>query len=160
MSSSFLSQAEIEKLLSRLNSAGIGGEELPAEPLLEPEAAPPGATAHKTEGKQGPARREVERVSFPELQEARTAGKNSLELFYDTPVTLVLELGSAELKVGEVLALQKNSIIKLDRLAGENMTMLVNGYPLASGEVIVINENFGFRVTSVGFPGRAKAEKG
>jgi flagellar motor switch protein FliN/FliY len=159
MTSSFLSQAEIEVLLSRLNSAGKGGEELPGEPVPEPEAALPGATAHNAEGKQGSTRREVERVSFPDLQEARTAGKNSMELFYDTPVTLVLELGTAELKVGEVLALQKNSIIKLDRLAGENVTMLVNGCPLASGEVVVINENFGFRVTAVGFPGREKAEK-
>ena len=178
MSSSFLSQAEIEQLLARLNpesgdSEGQNdgaeahkplsrGAETAPEAASVPESAAPGAEAQQAgTNKHGPAApQEAERVSFPELKEARIPGKNSLELLYDTPVTLVLELGSAELKVGEVLALQKNSVIKLDRLAGENMTLLVNGRPLASGEVVVINENFGFRVNAVGNPGREAADKG
>jgi flagellar motor switch protein FliN/FliY len=165
MSSSFLSQTEIEQLLSRLNPENTNQalpckEEAGPEPVRGPEPDTTGAAEHPTDAGGEPAQQEVELVSFPELKEGRIPGKNNLELFYDTPVTLLLELGSAELKVGEVLALQKNSIIKLDRLAGENMTLLVNGRPLASGEVVVINENFGFRVTLVGNPGRETVEKG
>jgi len=179
MSSSFLSQAEIEELLTRLNpeskgregeadeqvaqaalKGSAGGEDTSLEPSELPLPAKAETPSHSAGTGYEPAQQAVERVSFPELKEARVPGKNSLKLFYDTPVTLVLELGSAELKVGEVLSLQKNSVIKLDRLAGENMTLLVNGRPLATGEVVVINENFGFRVTAVGAPGRETAEKG
>jgi flagellar motor switch protein FliN/FliY len=176
MSSSFLSQTEIEQLLARLDhenkeTAGEGagpdehqplpcGADTAPDDASVPESAVQGAKAYQPGVKHGPAQQDVERVSFPELREARLPGKNSLELLYDTPVTLMLELGSAELKVGEVLALQKNSVIKLDRLTGENMTLLVNGRPLALGEVVVINENFGFRVTAVGDSMHATAEKG
>ncbi|MCL5981400.1 MAG: FliM/FliN family flagellar motor switch protein [Firmicutes bacterium] len=159
MTASFLSQDEIDKLLSRLNSEVTDKRQ--GEEVAKPQCSPPPVAAQTPVAPEREAPPQaMERVSFPELQEARVAGQNSLELFYDTPVTLTMELGSAEMKVREVLALQKSSVIKLDRLAGENVVLLVNGRVLASGEVVVINESFGFRVTAVGDAVRETAEKG
>lgn len=159
MTASFLSQDEIDKLLSRLNSEVTDKRQ--GEEVAKPQCSPPPVAAQTPAAPEREAPPQaMERVSFPELQEARVAGQNSLELFYDTPVTLTMELGSAEMKVREVLALQKSSVIKLDRLAGENVVLLVNGRVLASGEVVVINESFGFRVTAVGDAVRETAEKG
>lgn len=159
MTASFLSQDEIDKLLNRLNSEVTGKRQ--GEEGAKPQPSPPPVAAQTPAAPEREAPPQaMERVSFPELEEARVAGQNSLELFYDTPVTLTMELGSAEMKVREVLALQKSSVIKLDRLAGENVVLLVNGRVLASGEVVVINESFGFRVTAVGDAVRETAEKG
>jgi flagellar motor switch protein FliN/FliY len=141
MMSSFLSQHEIEKLLNRLN------QDVPTAVKQEQEAQA-GMPTVDVHAENQSASQEVDRVQFPELEPAvQDEGKHNLELFSSVPVKLSLELGSTVLTVREVLALQKNSIIKLERLAGENVALLVNGLPLATGEVVVINDNFGFRVT-------------
>jgi flagellar motor switch protein FliN/FliY len=67
----------------------------------------------------------------------------------DVPVDLAVEIGRAEMTVGETLALRPGSIIKLDRLAEEPLDLLVNGTRIARGEVVVIDEDFGLRITEV-----------
>lgn len=153
MSSSFLSQSEIEKLLSRLD------QEAASEVLAERAAWQDAVETSPARLQAGEAK-EIERVRFPELKDAKTQGRHSLQLFWDIPVTLSLELGAAEMTVREVLALQKNSVIRLNKLAGENVTLLVNGTPLATGEVVVINDNFGFRLAALSGDGaRQSGEK-
>jgi flagellar motor switch protein FliN len=72
-----------------------------------------------------------------------------LERLYDVPVELAVEIGRTRMTIRETLALGPGSIVTLDRLAGEPVDLLVNGKPIARGEVVVIDEEFGLRVTDV-----------
>jgi flagellar motor switch protein FliN/FliY len=65
------------------------------------------------------------------------------------PVKVTVEMGSAHMTVGETLELRQGLIITLDRMAGEPVDLLVNGAPIARGEVVVIDEQFGLRVTEM-----------
>lgn len=150
--SSFLTAKEIEQLVKRLS---------PEEELTENrEAGELPALTSVAELKNLPLR-EVERVEFPELQKNIVGQKcREVAFFRIVPVTLALELGAATLTVREILSLQKNSLIKLDKLAGENISLCVNGKPLAGGEVVVINDNFAFRVAHLGEKSAESGEKG
>jgi flagellar motor switch protein FliN/FliY len=75
----------------------------------------------------------------------------------DVPVELAVEIGRTRMTIGETLALGPGSIITLNRLAGEPVDLLVNGKPIARGEVVVIDEEFGLRVTEVVTGRRAPA---
>ena len=72
-----------------------------------------------------------------------------LERLHDVPVELAVEIGRTRMTIGETLALGPGSIITLNRLAGEPVDLLVNGKPIARGEVVVIDEEFGLRITEV-----------
>ncbi len=72
-----------------------------------------------------------------------------LERLYDVPVELAVEIGRTRMTIRETLALGPGSIVTLDRLAGEPVDLLVNGKPIARGEVVVLDEEFGLRVTEV-----------
>jgi len=67
----------------------------------------------------------------------------------DIPVTIGMEIGRTQLSIRNLLQLNQGSIIELDRLAGEPMDVLVNGTLVAHGEVVVVNEKFGIRLTDV-----------
>jgi flagellar motor switch protein FliN/FliY len=75
-----------------------------------------------------------------------------LERLYDVPVELAVEIGRTRMTIRETLALGPGSIVSLDRLAGDPVDLLVNGKPIARGEVVVIDEEFGLRVTEVTSP--------
>ena len=85
-------------------------------------------------------------VSGPAQPVADTA---ALERLRDVPVELAVEIGRTRMTIAETLALAPGSIVTLDRLAGEPVDLLVNGRAIARGEVVVIGEEFGFRVTQV-----------
>jgi flagellar motor switch protein FliN/FliY len=72
-----------------------------------------------------------------------------LERLYDVPVELAVEIGRTHMTIRETLALGPGSIVTLNRLSGEPVDLLVNGKPIARGEVVVIDEEFGLRVTEV-----------
>lgn len=76
------------------------------------------------------------------------------------PVDLSVEIGRARMSVGETLELREGSVVTLDRMAGEPVDLLVNGTPIARGEVVVIDEQFGLRLTQVlaAPPGSESAE--
>jgi flagellar motor switch protein FliN/FliY len=89
---------------------------------------------------------------------APEAGPVELERLRDVPVELAVEIGRTQMTIGETLALGPGSIVTLNRLAGEPVDLLVNGTPIARGEVVVIDEEFGLRITEVVAPsGRAAA---
>lgn len=75
----------------------------------------------------------------------------------DVPMELSVEIGRAHMTVGETLQLRAGSVITLERLAGEPVDLLVNGTPIARGEVVVVDEQFGLRVSEIleGEPGAA-----
>jgi flagellar motor switch protein FliN/FliY len=77
------------------------------------------------------------------------AGTPELERLYDVPVELAVEIGRTHMTIRETLTLGPGSIVTLNRLSGEPVDLLVNGKPIARGEVVVIDEEFGLRVTEV-----------
>jgi flagellar motor switch protein FliN/FliY len=95
----------------------------------------------------------VDYVPFETTTTAAAAGVAAdapeLERLYDVPVELAVEIGRTHMTIRETLALGPGSIVTLNRLAGEPVDLLVNGKPIARGEVVVIDEEFGLRVTEV-----------
>jgi flagellar motor switch protein FliN/FliY len=85
----------------------------------------------------------------PLVQTADPAITGNINLLLDVPLEVTVELGRSTKTVQEVLSLGEGSIIELDKLAGEPVDLLVNGKPIAKGEVVVIDENFGVRVTEI-----------
>jgi flagellar motor switch protein FliN/FliY len=89
-------------------------------------------------------------VKFPPLGEGIPSGASgNIGLLLDVPMTLTVELGRTRQLVKDILGLGEGSIIELDKLAGEPVDLLVNGKLIAKGEVVVIDENFGVRVTDI-----------
>jgi flagellar motor switch protein FliN/FliY len=76
-------------------------------------------------------------------------GGAGLDAILDIPVTLALELGRTQISIKNLLQLNQGSVVALDRLAGEPLDVLVNGTLVAHGEVVVVNEKFGIRLTDV-----------
>lgn len=72
-----------------------------------------------------------------------------LDIILDIPVTISMEVGSTAITIRNLLQLNQGSVIELDRLAGEPLNVLVNGTLIAHGEVVVVNEKFGIRMTDV-----------
>jgi len=73
----------------------------------------------------------------------------NLDVILDIPVTISMEIGRTQIAIRNLLQLNQGSVVELDRLAGEPMDVLVNGTLIAHGEVVVINEKFGIRLTDV-----------
>ena len=86
------------------------------------------------------------------LAGAAGAGSNvrpNIEVILDVPVTLSLEVGRAQMSVGKLLRLTQGSVVELDRNAGEPLDVLVNGALVAHGEIVIVNDKFGIRLTDV-----------
>jgi flagellar motor switch protein FliN/FliY len=83
---------------------------------------------------------------------AADSGKQDLDLILDIPVQLSVELGRTKIPIKNILQLAQGSVIELDAMAGEPMDVLVNGCLIAQGEVVVVNEKFGVRLTDIVTP--------
>ena len=90
-------------------------------------------------------------VAFEELKSDynKTTLNPELEVILDIPVTISMEVGRTSITIRNLLQLNQGSVIELDRLAGEPLDVLVNGTLIAHGEVVVVNEKFGIRMTDV-----------
>ena len=90
-------------------------------------------------------------IEFMPLQPAGEAGGEGADLrrLHDVPVELAVEIGRTRMTIGQTLELRPGSVVSLNRLAGEPVDLLINGKPIARGEVVVIDEEFGLRVTDV-----------
>ena len=77
---------------------------------------------------------------------------NDINMILDIPVQLTVELGRTRIPIKHILQLAQGSVVELDALAGEPMDVLVNGYLIAQGEVVVVNEKFGIRLTDIVTP--------
>ncbi len=73
----------------------------------------------------------------------------NMDVILDIPVTISMEIGRTHISIRNLLQLNQGSVVELDRLAGEPMDVLVNGTLVAHGEVVVVNEKFGIRLTDV-----------
>lgn len=83
---------------------------------------------------------------------AGNAAMQDIQMVLDIPVQLSVELGRTRVPIKYILQLAQGSIVELDALAGEPMDVLVNGYLIAQGEVVVVNDKFGIRLTDIVTP--------
>jgi flagellar motor switch protein FliN/FliY len=83
---------------------------------------------------------------------ATNAAGNDINMILDIPVQLTVELGRTRIPIKHILQLAQGSVVELDALAGEPMDVLVNGYLIAQGEVVVVNDKFGIRLTDIVTP--------
>lgn len=83
---------------------------------------------------------------------SQSLGDRSLDMILDIPVTMSVEIGRTKINISNLLKLNQGSVVELDRLAGEPMDVLVNGTLIAHGEIVVVNEKFGIRLTDVVTP--------
>ncbi len=91
--------------------------------------------------------------AFQELARGATAGvKNDIDMILNIPVQLTVELGRTKITIKNLLQLAQGSVVELDGLAGEPMDVLVNGCLIAQGEVVVVNDKFGIRLTDIVTP--------
>ena len=96
----------------------------------------------------------AEAAEFQELRPDNGIGSGDVKIdaILDVPVTVAMEIGRARINIRNLLQLNQGSVVELDRLAGEPMDVLVNGTLIAQGEVVVVNEKFGIRLTDIVSP--------
>jgi flagellar motor switch protein FliN/FliY len=97
----------------------------------------------------------AEAAEFAQLHDdgrASDGGNVKIDSILDVPVTIAMEIGRARINIRNLLQLNQGSVVELDRLAGEPMDVLVNGTLIAQGEVVVVNEKFGIRLTDIVSP--------
>ena len=94
------------------------------------------------------AREQAGSARSPEPTAAST-GEVNLDVILDVPVTLSMEVGRTRIPIRNLLQLNQGSVVELDRAAGEPLDVFVNGTLVAHGEVVVVNEKFGIRLTDV-----------
>ncbi|MGD8341297.1 MAG: flagellar motor switch protein FliN [Gammaproteobacteria bacterium] len=80
---------------------------------------------------------------------AADGSRPSLDIVLDVPVTVSLEVGRTTMSVGELLKLGQGAVVELDRAVGEPLDVMVNGILVARGEIVLVNETFGIRLTSI-----------
>ena len=100
-----------------------------------------------------PAAEQVAPASFTNF--SPTPGNlpgSDINMILDIPVQLTVELGRTRIPIKNILQLAQGSVVELDALAGEPMDVLVNGYLIAQGEVVVVNDKFGIRLTDIVTP--------
>ncbi len=89
-------------------------------------------------------------AKFDELTDESIPGTDvNLDVVLDIPVNLSMEIGRTKISIRNLLQLNQGSVVELERLAGEPMDVLVNGTLIARGEVVVVNEKFGIRLTDI-----------
>jgi flagellar motor switch protein FliN/FliY len=111
------------------------------------------AMAEQAESEEGEG--ENEDVQVAELDELTDDApitqeeKKKLDTILDIPVTISMEVGRSQISIRNLLQLNQGSVVELDRVAGEPLDVLVNGTLIAHGEVVVVNDKFGIRLTDV-----------
>lgn len=104
-----------------------------------------------TGAKQREGGHDYARADFQNLEADAGAslGGNGLDMILDIPVTVAVEIGRTKISISNLLKLNQGSVVELDRFAGEPMDITVNGTLVAHGEVVVVNEKFGIRLTDI-----------
>ena len=120
---------------SAVEPDGAGGTEVASEVAQPAESVAPATFANFT----------------PTGAAAGGAG-NDINMILDIPVQLTVELGRTRIPIKHILQLAQGSVVELDAMAGEPMDVLVNGYLIAQGEVVVVNDKFGIRLTDIVTP--------
>jgi flagellar motor switch protein FliN/FliY len=148
-----LSQAEVDALLKKKEAADeteesgqehaeAVKEELSASGKTEPVREEPAKAAREKVQVQKPVFAQLDDTSEPNQ-------KRNLDLIMDVPLEFSVVLGKTKKTIKDVLALGAGSVVELNKLADEPLEVYVNGKLIAHGEVVIINENFGIRITQI-----------
>lgn len=97
---------------------------------------------------------QIQSIQFSQMNTLNTSelkdeGKRNLDLVLDIPVPVSVELGHTTMLVKDILSLSQGSIVELDKIAGTPVDLLIRGKLLAQGEVVVVEENFGLKITNI-----------
>jgi flagellar motor switch protein FliN len=117
------------------------------------ESAPAAETSNEVASQVTSAADTVAPAAFANFAAApvNSAG-NDINMILDIPVQLTVELGRTRIPIKHILQLAQGSVVELEAMAGEPMDVLVNGYLIAQGEVVVVNDKFGIRLTDIVTP--------
>ena len=118
------------------------------------QSKPEGAVQAQGQGQGQLQTEQVAPVSFTNFQPGGVgmAAGNDINMILDIPVQLTVELGRTRIPIKHILQLAQGSVVELETMAGEPMDVLVNGYLIAQGEVVVVNDKFGIRLTDIVTP--------
>lgn len=116
-----------------------------ASPTVEKLAVP----QNQTPVQENPNVQKVEYTTFSNPPARSQVGQSNIDLLYDIPLEITVELGRTNLQIRKILELGPGAVIQLDKLAGEPVDILANHKLIAKGEVVVIEENFGVRITDI-----------
>jgi len=145
-----MKQSEVDELLKGIESSG------PAEDAGKADDENIGWDDVKEEmelSRAGVPKTEISEAKFTEIANAaKPAADMGLDFILDIPLTLTVELGRSRMLINELLQLGQGSVIELSKLAGEPMDIYINQRLIARGEVVVINEKFGIRLTDIVSP--------
>ena len=131
-------------------SAGSGDDDPWAEALAEQEAFESSADEAPAAATPAAAPQSAGDRVFRPLDRGKEGGApRDLEMIMDIPVKLTVELGRTKLTIKQLLELAQGSVVELDGLAGEPMDILINGYLIAQGEVVVVDDKYGIRITEI-----------
>lgn len=152
MSDPTLDQNEIDALLSGISAEEPldGGAAGAADPAPASHDAP--ADDFGMVDDFGASAPESAPASAPASSAPASSGQFSqrnIEVLLDVPLQVVAELGRTEMQIQSILDLQPGSVVELSRMAGEPINIMVNGRLVAKGEVVVVDENFGIKITSI-----------
>ena len=144
-----MEQDEIDALLQGVSSGAEGEKEGKKDEELTWDDVEEEMTLSK-----GPVpKAEVSAVSFQEIQKPDVPkGNMELDFILDIPLSLSVELGRCRMLISELLQLGQGSVVELAKLAGEPMDVFINNRLIARGEVVVVNEKFGVRLTDIVSP--------
>ncbi len=132
-----------------MSEQGVSADEDPwAEALAEQAAAEEAEPADQAQPS-APAEAAGDQVFKPLDRGADPAKARELEMIMDIPVKLKVELGRTRLTIKQLLELTQGSVVELDGLAGDPMDILINGYLIAQGEVVVVDDKYGIRITEI-----------
>lgn len=129
--------------------SGEASESGDQDAMADEWAAAMGEQADSDGDSDSAAAESVDLEEFDNIPENPALNNPELDIILDIPVTISMEVGSTAITIRNLLQLNQGSVIELDRLAGEPLNVLVNGTLIAHGEVVVVNEKFGIRMTDV-----------
>ncbi len=148
-----LSQDDIDRLMSGApeSDGNENGKDSGQDKLAEEWARALDSGEEIQEGK--PLGRAAEKPNFEELRQGKTlSAASDLDFILDIPLEVTVEMGRTKMLINDLLQLGQGSVIELNRLAGEPLDILVNNKLVARGEVVVVGEKFGIRLTDIVSP--------
>jgi flagellar motor switch protein FliN len=110
-----------------------------------------------TETEQMPVDRTTESIAEKPASKSESFSESNIDLLLDVSLRVTVELGRTRMKLAQILELQHGSVVELDRLAGDPVDIFVNDRMVAHGEVVVVDDKFGVRITEMVSPNHEKA---
>lgn len=138
-----------DNALESSQAEGLGGLDDEWSAALAEQAQGEMEQAKQAQAEQAQAEAAQPGQVFQPLDQPGPAGQGDVDMIMDIPVQLSVELGRTRLTIKNILQLGQGSVVELDGLAGEPMDIFVNGYLIAQGEVVVVDDKYGIRITDI-----------